>query len=179
MAGRLQRRPGDAGSLHVGSDERQDARAGVGNQRRSGPAKLIRAEAVASDAVTVVIEDRWGQRWRLQLNVDRSSPPAITALTPTPVWPPEIPVPERMSWPELEAALEAKLAHDAAKGWFTGAVLVSQRGRTLFQARAWPRRPRAALANSLGHPLPHGIDEQDDDRRGGAAAGAGGRPRAG
>ena len=126
-----------------------DPRAAVGNQRRSGPARLIRAENVARDAVTVVIEDRWGQRWRLQLSVDGSSPPAITALNPTPVWPPEISLPERMSWPDLEAAIEAKLAHDVAKGWFSGAVLVSQRGRTLYEAAHGLADREQKLANSL------------------------------
>ncbi len=126
-----------------------DARASLGNQRRSGPATLVRAENVGSDAVTVVIEDRWGQRWRLQLSVDRSSPPAITALTPTPVWPPEISLPEPMSWPELEAAIDEKLAHDVAKGWFSGAVLVSRRGRTLYEAVHGLADREQRVANTL------------------------------
>lgn len=111
-----------------------DDRMALGNQRRSGPATLVRAEAVAPDSVTLVIEDRWGQRWRLQLGVDASSPPAITALVPTPIWPPEAATVERLSWTQLEETLAAKLAHDVAKGWFSGAVRVSRAGRPLFQS---------------------------------------------
>ena len=126
-----------------------NAHAWIGNQRRSGPARLIRIEAVASESVTAVIEDRWGGRWRLQMNVDPAPPHAITALTQSPVWPPENDAPERMGWPELNHALEAKLAHDVAKGWFSGAVTVSRHGAPLFRAvHGYADRERQ-IANTL------------------------------
>jgi D-alanyl-D-alanine carboxypeptidase len=142
----------DPATLKAFASERasvQNARAWVANQRRSGPAKLIRTEAVAGDSVTAVIEDRWGGRWRLQMTVDPAPPHAITALTPTPVWPPENGPPERMSWPQLREALEAKLARDVAKGWFSGAVLVSRAGHPLFSAAHGHADGEQQLANTL------------------------------
>jgi D-alanyl-D-alanine carboxypeptidase len=126
-----------------------DAELWMGAQRRNAPAKLVRTEASASDAVTVVTENRWGARWRLQLSVDPAPPHAILALTPTPVWPPENAAPERMSWQQLKDALEAKLAHDVAKGWFSGAVMVSLAGRPLFSAAHGYADREQQLANTL------------------------------
>jgi D-alanyl-D-alanine carboxypeptidase len=124
-----------------------NARAWIGNQRRNGPLKLVHAEAATDDSVTVVTEDRWGGRWRLQVSV--SPERAITAIATTGVGQAEYPIPERMGWPQLRDTLEAKLAHDVAKGWFSGAVMVSRAGRPLFSAAHGYADREQQLANTL------------------------------
>jgi len=93
-----------------------DSDARIAIQRRHAPASLVRVEGATSDSVTAVIEDRWAQRWRLQLTVGLKPPFPITALTPTPVWPPETAPAQPMPWPRLRAALETTLADYVAKG---------------------------------------------------------------
>ena len=122
-----------------------DAKVWIGNQRRNAPLKLIRAEVVTDEAVTVVTEDRWGGRWRLLLSA--SPERKVTALTAS--GGPEGDSPERMSWAQLREALEAKLAHHVAEGWFSGAVTVSLAGQPLFQAAHGYADRERGIANTL------------------------------
>jgi CubicO group peptidase (beta-lactamase class C family) len=119
-------------------------------QRRSaGPLTLISSEAAGDHAVSAVLQDRWDRYFRLKLTVAEGAPPRISAMGAEPLEPPNDAPPARMDWPQLREALAAKLVNNVAQGWFSGALVVSRNGETLFQAVHGLADREAAVPNTL------------------------------
>ena len=118
-------------------------------RRGYAPIALVSTTATEQSSVTAVIEDHWNRFLEIKLKVEAAPPHRIVGANVTPVSRPEAALPARMSWPEVERALAAKLAQSVDAGWFSGTLVVSRGGRTLFEAACGHADREAQTPNSF------------------------------
>jgi CubicO group peptidase (beta-lactamase class C family) len=118
-------------------------------RRTAGPFALVRIEKSETNAVTATIEDRWDRLFEIKLRVDAEPPNVITAANVAPVARLEDALPPRMTWPQIEQALAAKIADSVERNQLSGALMISRDGRALYQVAYGYADREAQRANSL------------------------------
>ena len=118
-------------------------------QRSIAPLRLLKTDAIHTRVAKALVQDRWDHCFELTLSVTAEQPMRVSAMEALPIPPPEHLRPERMDWPRVREALEARLADHAARGWFSGAVVVARRGERLFEAVHSEADREAGIANNF------------------------------
>ncbi|MBI1791268.1 MAG: beta-lactamase family protein, partial [Acidobacteria bacterium] len=100
----------------------------------TGGFNLVRIEKAESGAVAAVLKERESDTYaRLEMEV-AGEPPQVKRMGVRAIpRPADIAAVARMSGPEALASLDREAARQAAEGKFSGAVLVAQEGKTLFE----------------------------------------------
>ena len=117
---------------------------------RTGGFEFKKVEQSTPTHLSALVQERGSDRIaRLAIDVEPVAPHAVTKLEiQLTQRPPELAI-NRMSEPEVVAALREKLDRDAAAGKFSGAVAVAQNGRVVFEQAYGLADREKNVANTL------------------------------
>jgi CubicO group peptidase (beta-lactamase class C family) len=111
--------------------------------RMTGGFTLVKLlEADEQRAIAVLQENRSGRRFRVELELESTTPPRIGMIALRPDEPPG-PPPERLSEGEFPAAVRNHIGRLAQEGRFSGAVSVTKNGKPVVSG-AWGLADAAA-----------------------------------
>lgn len=128
--------------------------AGVDNalqfREETGGFDLVKVESADATRFTGLVRERAGDQFaRAEVEVEAAAPHRIVRMGIGVVpRPPEFSV-ARLQERDLAAALQAKVHEDAAKGMFSGAVLLGRRGKVLFSAARGTADRESGMPNTL------------------------------